>query len=458
MRIEQLIRQQRRQLVSTVGLAILFFAPIAALSHGVVSGLGMALACLPPLLFGLAIASLRRWVAMACVAVGGALAALFVGGTGVAGSTLAAGAAMVTLAATVFYLKSRAVWPQFLAVAGAFALLGIWQAGQQLSAAALLLALLTVWAIGSFTALHQRLLARDENALVLAIGVPIASFVLAATAAGFTAHFAALCAVLLSAFGLAFDQVPGRPTRVGEGLLMLGLAIGAVASSLWAGAQGLCFALGGLALLLLFLLSRRPSKQLEAFALLSLLSQALTMLVIHPGLRHAAPFYFHYWAISALAIAAQLGAFVWLWRKQPRLLSARWTQGVFAAQALYVLAALSTEIALSVQWAAALTLLWTAASAALWLLGRRVPGLRATAALSITAAAVKLMAYDWALLGPQTRMTLLMLIGATMLVTPLFSGSGEQRWLMPKSNSLQPRSTDTSSDLPQSSASQKAPS
>jgi len=430
----EVLGRNRRQAVSTAGLGVIFAAVLASFGQGLVSPLGLAAACLPPFLAGLLIAASREWVAMAAVAVTGGLGALLLAGqAGADGTTLLVGLTLLLIGSSLLHLRRPWLLPAALASGGAFLLLGVWQVRGVLSPSALLLAIAVTWITSSLNAFARRTTDTARGSALFSLGGSVTALAVAVLAAGFSMHLFGLGAALLLLQGVIHDRLPGEPRPAGQILQAAGLILGVVASYLWLGSAGLAVGLGVLAVALQGLAGRSGRRWLDDAALASTALQVTVMIAVHPALHSGTPFASHLWSLLALATAAQLTWQWWTWRRDSAARSSVLST-LLALQALYVVAGLSTEVALLVPWLPALTLLWTGAAAALWLLGRASTGPRLVAVLCALAAVLKLLGLDWALLDGATRVALLLLVGTTMLVVPLVAPGAAPR----RDNALPP--------------------
>lgn len=410
---------ERRQLVSTSGLTILFGAALAAMSYGLVDAWGMTLACLPPILAGTAISLLKRWPAMALVTVGGGLAILAVSsGHGAGAPVLLGGLALLLLLAPLY--RTRWLLPAALAPAGAYLLLGLWASmGLLHQGPTFALAIGVTWLTGAALLAWPSAKSSARSESSLAVGNAAAALLLLVMTQGLSAALCAVVGALSFGQGLLLQRLAGARRFGALALQLLGLLSASLAAYLVFDTLGLVASLALIALGVQRAAQRRGDALLDHIALAITLLQAAVLTLSHPALHSLGAIAWHLWSLTALALGAQI---LWLLRAPHPLQRKQWVGWMLPPlAALLALGALSSEVALLVPWVPALTLLWTLAGAGLWHLGQRLPSLRVAAGIASGAALIKLLVWDWPHLGPSARVLLLMLVGTTMLVTPLLS-------------------------------------
>jgi len=407
----------RHQLTSSLGLAVLYGANFVALTGGLVTPLAMVAACVPALLAGAFIARLKTWPAMGLATIVGTLGCLAIGGRDGVPGTILFGALMLQLVVSVVVsLRHRWHWLCAVASLGAFALLNVWHGSAILPVALVLVGLAGAWLTGAFTALVQKSVGHDRASSWMTAATAIVATLSTIAVCGFSSRLVAVLGILIAVQGMVHDQAPGNASPTGKLLVGLGLGLGVVAAWLWVGILGLVIGLGLWSVFLAHIDKNQNTAKLVQTICAVTGVQGLALALGHPSISGATGPMWHLWSLVAVGFSLQL---VWMVRNLRiggQLPS--WThQAVMSMQAIVVLAAASTEISMATSWPPALTLLWTGAAALLWLIG--APKFRVAAVVVLAAAVLKLLAFDWMLLGIGTRVSLLLAVGTTMFVTPL---------------------------------------
>ncbi|MBW2736912.1 MAG: hypothetical protein JRH20_31400, partial [Deltaproteobacteria bacterium] len=292
----KLLALERRQLVSTSGLTILFGAALAAMSYGLVDMWGMALACLPPMVAGITIALVRRWPAMASVTVmGGLLILALAGARGAEAHVLLPALALVLFTAPL--LRWRWLLPATLAPLGAYLLLGLWCAsGVMHDGSSIALATGITWLIGA--ALLAWPATKESPRLVsgLAMGNAGAALLLLLTTLQITPTLCAIIGALSLTQGLLLQRLVGKQHLGALGLQLLGLLWLCLAAYLALGALGLVASISVITLTLQHVARRRDDTLLDHVALLLCVPQILVLAWAHPGLQSLGAGAWHLWS------------------------------------------------------------------------------------------------------------------------------------------------------------------
>lgn len=432
--LREKVLKNRFQLISAAGLAVLFVAIATALQQGVVSPLQTAALGVLPFTIGVAIGHVRRWSALSWVATSGALVCLAVTAyQGTPSGTLLVGLALLLTVSVLGLWRQNWIGPTALALLGSVGLLTLLHVAAIISSIQTLCALVATWGLTTFASALQQLEQRPRSAAVFSLGGSLGILVAGLICFGPSANLAGLSALLLVIQGVLALRLPHAEGRLGTILLVTSTFLGVLAVTVWFGLIGLALGLGGLACFAIRRGRNSHSVLFSRAALLAFAIQALAMLAAHPSLAwlpqgNPGAWSWLSWSICSLIAGLQLTLAWWSWPVDgiPVTRMQRVAHGLMALGAAYILVALSTLLSALVAWAPLLTVLWTAAGALLWILGRHNQGLRITAAAAVFAAMAKLVVVDWSILSLSTRFVLLLMIGTTMLVVPLFASDGTE--------------------------------
>jgi hypothetical protein len=420
-----------RQITSTAGLGLLFAALGMSVVHGLLSPLGVVVACVPLLAAGVAIAAVARWPVLAAGALAAAIATLIaVTAQGASGAAVALGAVGTVAAGAALSASRRWSWHMVAALAGGAALLLSLTFAGATSPWQVLASVAAQWLLAAVVSVVHAARGRSADAARVAVAGTLAAIAVGSGSVAWCAQALVVAGALIAVHGLALDRAARRATVAGRGLGIAGITLAGLSSTLWIGAPGVALATAALGLLLFASGERLHLRKLVIAGLIVEPLAAIVMAACHPAWSGAAPTGWHVWSGVALALALALG---WTWSRcrgrgaNAASLPAWVAEASKAAAGLAALASISTELGLIAGAGPALNVLWLAASAALWLPGRRSAGLRGLSLAAAVAAAFKLALFDWVALEGTTRVVLVFVTGATLLVAPLFFAGGPAR-------------------------------
>jgi hypothetical protein len=417
--ITRLLAEQTPQLLSAAGLAVLFGAVLSAVTSAIVSPAGLLLAGLPLLCAGVAIAWLRLWRAPAFVGLAGSLV-LLLAATAVDAPAplLPVGLGIVLLGAAICGLRPG--WGVIAAgtVAMGGALASSWLSSGALAGPRLVLVAVGLWLCGAIVAVAERAHARPTSSAVTAIAGGLASFGVALAGLGVSAPLLVVAGLASIGQGLLLSHVARKRTVADNALVGVGIALSSVACALELGVMGLIVGIGLCSALALAGDHRQARWRLVA-AMIGVGCELFLLGTSHPLISAGPPGQWHEWSVLSFVVAAQA---LWMWwraRGGSDAIDELARGALMLVQSLCVLASLSTLVALHIHWIPALDLLWTGAALGLWWGGRRHPPLRVAAAVALSAAALKLVVFDWAQIEGTTRVAMLVLIGGALTAGPL---------------------------------------